>query len=255
MDDAGDPRQTEDARLASYLLGKLSPEEEARLEAQYLADAALQDRLGEAEDLLIDAYLEEELSPEDRAAFSARFLSSPRGARKLAVAQALVRVAATMPAGGAGRAPSRRRWIAGAAGALAAAGLAAAVALLWVRGDRGPAGPVASVTITLEPGATRSGGEPPMLTLPRGAPGATIHLLLDADNHATYHVTLLGAGDRPRWQQGDLRPAPAGTAPRRVLVVDLPAAALDEGQQTLVVGAGPAGVTPVAAYLFLVRRD
>jgi len=86
--------QTGDKLLMDYLLGKLLPAEEIRIEEQYVADPQRQDELVEIEDELVDRYLEGQLSQEERKEFEARFLSSPRGRRKLELARSLIAVAA-----------------------------------------------------------------------------------------------------------------------------------------------------------------
>ena len=49
--------QREDKLLMDYLLGKLLPAEETRLEQQYVGDPQRQDKLVEIEDELIDLSL------------------------------------------------------------------------------------------------------------------------------------------------------------------------------------------------------
>lgn len=83
----------QDQLLTDYLLGKLSPDEETRLEERYAADSSLQDELLSIEDELIECYLQGQLSATEKAQFEARFLSSPRGHQKLAFAKSLMVVA------------------------------------------------------------------------------------------------------------------------------------------------------------------
>ena len=79
----------EDGRLTAYLLGRLPPEEEEAVEAEYLGSADAYDRLQVAEDDLIDAYVGGHLPAEDVRRFEEHFLASPARRERVAFAQAL----------------------------------------------------------------------------------------------------------------------------------------------------------------------
>src|SRR5262249_52761011 len=84
-------------QMADYILGHLPEAEEARLEAQYLADPRFQEQLLFVEDELVDDYVHGRLSTADRALLETRFLASPRGRRKLEFVNSLVRLAGEEP--------------------------------------------------------------------------------------------------------------------------------------------------------------
>lgn len=67
-----------DEILSRYLLGRLSEEEQKRIEEQYFANDMVFERLRLAEDDLIERYLRDELGGEDRMQFESYFLCSRR---------------------------------------------------------------------------------------------------------------------------------------------------------------------------------
>jgi hypothetical protein len=103
-----------DGRLERYLLGHLSPDEEERVEVEYLAGEEAFALVQEAEHDLIDDYVAGHLSADDARRFEVRLLPRPEMAERVAFARALQ----------AGRAPARRRavphWLASAAAAVLA---------------------------------------------------------------------------------------------------------------------------------------
>src|SRR5437764_14981265 len=76
-------------RMVQYLLGQLSEQEQAELEARYLADDACFDELLATEDGLRDAYARGELSGRDREAFEQRLLATPQQRQKQDFARTL----------------------------------------------------------------------------------------------------------------------------------------------------------------------
>jgi hypothetical protein len=72
----------QEKRMVEYLLGKLSQDEQADLEAQYLADDSFFEEVLAVEDDLRDAYARGELSIEDRRAFEQRLLASAQQIEK-----------------------------------------------------------------------------------------------------------------------------------------------------------------------------
>jgi anti-sigma factor RsiW len=84
----------DDVLLIQYLLGNLSPDEQARVEDRAFADPNYLVTLQAVEVDLIDAYVNGELSPADRICFERQFLVSPERRKKVAFARDLARVAA-----------------------------------------------------------------------------------------------------------------------------------------------------------------
>ncbi|MET0551470.1 MAG: hypothetical protein ABW221_00430 [Vicinamibacteria bacterium] len=110
-----------DGRLGRYLLGHLSPEEEERLEIEYLAGADAFVLVQEAEHDLIDDYVAGRLSSDDVQRFEQRLLPRPEMEERIAFARAL---AAAQPV----RRAAARPWLGAAAAAvlaLVSAGLGA----------------------------------------------------------------------------------------------------------------------------------
>jgi hypothetical protein len=96
----------DDGRLAAYLLGRLSSEEEDAIEAEYLGAPEAYERLAAAEDEIIDAYAAGQLSADDARRFEERFLSTPSRRERVAFARALSALAAREPAHPPARRPS-----------------------------------------------------------------------------------------------------------------------------------------------------
>jgi len=78
--------------MTDYLLGKLSPEDQIRLEEQFFADDECFDQLVAVEDDLMYDYLRGRLPPADRQRFAQRFLGSPEDRANADFAQALLTV-------------------------------------------------------------------------------------------------------------------------------------------------------------------
>jgi hypothetical protein len=91
----------QEKRMAQYLLGQLSEQEQVELERQYLMDDALFEELLAIEDELRDTYVRGELSRADRQAFEQRLLILPRQKEKQEFARTLRQylVQAGTPAG------------------------------------------------------------------------------------------------------------------------------------------------------------
>jgi hypothetical protein len=230
--------EDQDRRLADYLLGRLADEEELRLETEYLADPAAQERLAVVEDDLVDAYARGALSSDERTRLEGRLLASPRGRRKLDLARALLAMSA-------GRSRMRR------VSFVAAAAAAALIAVLVVRGRTGEELVAMAPEIALQPGATRDVGAVQRARIPRGAQEVPFRLALEVDRHPNYQVSLLG-GAGARWVSAHLTSVATPTG--RALVVTMPATVLTAGQQTLVVSGADDG-KPLAQYSFSVERE
>jgi hypothetical protein len=76
-------------RLVGYLLGRLTQDEQERVEEFYLADAEHLELLLAAEDDLIDGYVRGELGARDRERFENFFLNSPGRRERVETARAL----------------------------------------------------------------------------------------------------------------------------------------------------------------------
>jgi hypothetical protein len=113
-----------DGRLDRYLLGHLSPEEEERLEIEYLGDGDAFVRVQAAEDDLIDDYANGRLSADDEGRFRERFLDRPEMAERVAFARAL----AATPARPLRSSP---RWLAAAAALFLAVSCGLLARLTW----------------------------------------------------------------------------------------------------------------------------
>jgi len=121
--------------LTQYLLGKLSDEEQVRVEDRAFADPQYLAAVEAREADLIDAYVRGELSEADRRAFEGRFLTSPKRRSKVEFAHALARVTDEAPrvAPEASGWYRIREWIPSWKPVLAFAGTAAAVAgISWL---------------------------------------------------------------------------------------------------------------------------
>ena len=113
-----------DGLLDRYLLGRLSPEEEERIEIEYLGDGDAFARVQAAEDDLIDDYAGSRLSADDEARFRERFLDRPEMAERVAFARAL----AATPARPLRSSP---RWLAAAAALFLAVSCGLLARLTW----------------------------------------------------------------------------------------------------------------------------
>src|SRR6266545_325170 len=80
----------QERELAEYLLGRLSSEEQVRLEDRYMADDEVHEDLLATADDLIHAYLGGRLSPEDRRDFEGHFLASRRRRQRFEFVRTLV---------------------------------------------------------------------------------------------------------------------------------------------------------------------
>ena len=270
-------KQTDqDEPLVRYLLGTLPEAEELRLEAEYLADAAAQERLVVIEDELVDAYVRNQLSRTDCERLEARFLASPRGQQKLALARSVLALA--------GHALEsrrvRRRWL----GIAAAAAVAAIVGLVMSQrgGWRRPSGteraieqrepapraPVAAdpprtpseplpeqrvAFARLEPGLSRDVGALRRIHVPAAATHLTLELHLDADRHPSYRALLLGAGEKARWHARGLQSRRVRDG--RAIVLQIPITLFRNAEYTLVLSPDEPGATPVAEFGFAIRLD
>jgi hypothetical protein len=94
-------------QLDRYLLGRLSPDEQASVEARLFESGDLLPLVQDAAERLIDRYLEDDLSPEDRIAFERHFASSRWRQEQVAFRRTLA--TALRPSSGAPTPPSAGR--------------------------------------------------------------------------------------------------------------------------------------------------
>ena len=235
-------------RLVAYLLGRLSPPEQAELEEEYFVDDGLHEQLKATADDLVHAYLSGVLSREDRERFETYFLASEEQQHRFEFIRGLrdhVGSPDTRPL--VSRAPGRRRismWAAAAAVLL----VFAVSALLWRWPERGAETargpeptPSPDVERTLALKATPRLAEPPALVrLERTASGSmdvalparadTVRFEVAVDGvQPSYEAILRTFAGREVWRRKLLMPERTG-APLRFRV---PAALLAAGEYVL----------------------
>ncbi|MFT3916908.1 MAG: hypothetical protein QM704_23335 [Anaeromyxobacteraceae bacterium] len=253
-----------DGKLRRYLLGELPGPEAEALEAGYVADPELVERIREAETDLVDDYAAGLLEGEDLRAFEGHYLASAAHRARVAVARALVRAAAAR----APEAPRRRSRPRLGAALAAAAVLSAVTAGVWlVRGGVAPR-PAPSPAVTaaapavpphaaprpapvvvafaVSPLRLRGAGGLPALRLPPGADDVELRLEGEVAPRGALRFELRTAGGEAV-ASGPARP---GTSPRAVAVLTVPAARL-AADDYLVTLEGDAGDVPLR-YAFRV---
>lgn len=272
--------QREDKLLMDYLLGKLLPAEETRMEEQYVGDPQRQDKLVEIEDELIDCYLEGQLSQEERKEFEARFLSSHRGRRKLELARSLIAVAAEV--NGTKAVPkSSARMVLGPFRlftrisfrfALAAIVLVLLLVLTWsIRNRLGrdqqqivvkptPTVPannpeeapqaMAIASVVLQP-VSREIVRLQEVKLNSGINQFRLQLEVEG-NRKSYAAKLLSGG-QIKWAGRGLRVQSTNSA--RTIAILLPATLFESGEYTVLLSSDQEPGTPLAEYSFVVRKD
>ena len=276
MREAGDNKQ-----MADYILGNLPEAEEARLEAEYLADPRLQEELLFVEDELVDDYVHGLLSTADQAHLEARFFASPRGRRKLEFVNSLVRLAGEEGSGEkhhpqVNRLPSAkavsdrsipvRRMLA------LAAVLLFVLALGWSfrekllhrsepaqqrgPGSKSPSPPklgenAVVVSILLEP-TSRNVDHVQRATIPAGTQEINIQVAVGPALHDSYRLTLMNARDQVKWSGSDLKLRPAQSG--NVIDLHLPVSAFESGEYTLLLSPNANGARPIAEYVFVIEK-
>src|SRR5262245_54608591 len=113
----------DDSRLARYLLGELTPEEQDALEREFFSDDETFDLLEAVEDDLLDDYVAGALEPRRAERLRVALRTSAAGPERLAFARALRRAVARAEAAEAARTAAGRPWL----WPSLAAGLAAAL--------------------------------------------------------------------------------------------------------------------------------
>lgn len=278
----------EETRLTDYLLGRLSPQEAASIEQQYLADPAFHDALRAAERDLIDRYVHGELrDPEE---FETRYLVSPARRERVAFAraldQALTRAPGIEEAAHARSTAWRRALdrVLGAPLAVAAALVIAVAGWLLVASRPAPPQPtpapaarsepgrvaekpppdaallpratpeveVRVATLVLTPTATRSSDRTPTLGIER-ATEVRLELYPESIDFDRYRAAIRSADGQEIWRQEQL--APVTTASGPAIIVTLPADRLRADDYTVrLSGVGRGQAEEVAGYSFRVTR-
>lgn len=276
MREADDNKQ-----MADYILGHLPEAEEARLEAEYLADPRLQEQLLFVEDELVDDYVHGRLSRADQAHLQARFLASPRGRRKLEFVNSLVRLAGEEPSREKQRPEVNRLSLAKPVSDRAfpiRRMLAAAAVLLFVlalgwsfrekllyrfeqaqRKGPGVESPSPSragekpavVSILLEP-TSRDVDHVQRATISAGTPEINLQVAIGTFLHDSYRVAVVNARDQVKWSGSGLKPRP--TQSGNVIDLHLSASALESGEYTLLLSPNASGARPIAEYVFVIEK-
>lgn len=263
---------TADIDLRRYLLGQLSGEAAADLEAAYFDDDALRARIEREEEALIEAYLLETLDASTRGAFDRAYRPVPARWARVETTRALLAAAAADAARPASASPVarpapaswwREAWL--PAGLAAAAALVLAVWQPWrvapaaqpdtavataptpdasapgasiARSAPAPAPLPAMVSVTLTAGLTRDNGASARVDLPPGGAALTLVLARDGADWAGRSVTIRNVDTAAEWQ-GPARPRrgtdPAGTA----AIVEVPAGAVNRGDYVVAVAGAP----------------
>jgi len=86
------------ARIRDYLLGRLSDEEEEKLEERLMVDDELFEELEISKGEIVEEYSAGELSQSDRQSFEERYLASPEGRERFTFSVALDRLGQRKPA-------------------------------------------------------------------------------------------------------------------------------------------------------------
>lgn len=276
MKEADDNKQ-----MADYILGHLPEAEEARLEAQYLADPRLQEQLLFVEDELVDDYVHGRLLTADRAHLETRFLASPRGRRKLEFVNSLVRLAGEEPSREKQPPEVNRLSLAKPVSDRAfpiRRMLAAVAALLFVLilgwsfrekllhrfeqaeprrpGAESPSPPRAGenavvVSILLEP-TSRDVDHVQRATIPPGTQEINLRVAVGSFLHDSYRVAVMSGNDQVKWSGSGLKPR--STQSGNVIDLHLPASAFESGEYTLLLSPNASDARPIAEYVFVIEK-
>ena len=266
-------REAEDL-LKRYLLGRLEPEEQERLEKQLLTNDDYFEELSVAEDELIDSYVRGSLSEPDRERFVQHFLAAPERRQKLSFAEALnryvtvARVAEPQPAtANGGRPPVWKRFMPASLRTqtpLLSLSLTAALVIVifgaswlivknvWLRDQSREEPGSATLAITLRPGLERDSGEIKRVILAGGVSTVQLQLELSRDEYQSYRAVLQTDDGREVLSADKLKPE--SLANGRVVTLSLRASRLVRGDyQIKLSGSDPGGrLEEIGKYHFRV---
>lgn len=272
-----------DASLRQFLLGNVTDEERQQIEALFLTDAEMKERVLEVEEELIDDYLEEALTTEDREQFLLQYGQTPEQQRKLRIAQSIREWAAaemaepqSVPIAVSGGSLSTRWRMKPALGislALAAMILVVASVWLWSLNEQrnrhfaaeqelaqlnsasySPENPSQNLSLDLSPVAVRSAEQ-----IPEIKPRADVRVVelklpwVQNDRYSTYQAEVRRADGAELFTIRNLQPV---SEPGYAVRVRLPVRMLRRGQyQIRLRGVTEAeSFSPVEEYRFSVSE-
>ncbi len=96
---------------ARFLLGKLTEEENVKIEVEFFSENNHFENIIIAENDLIDEYVNGSLSPEDKRLFENRLLLNPRQRQRVEFAKTLAKYASNLPAENQDSTPSESKWL------------------------------------------------------------------------------------------------------------------------------------------------
>jgi anti-sigma factor RsiW len=240
-------QQTEN-EIRDYLLGRISGEEQSRVEERLITDSAYFERVELAEDDLIEEYVRGELSASEREGFENHFLCTPERQQRVGMARTLRGVLSEEPEPLALPQPVRwpkTAWLALAATLLVSIGTIAYL-LLHVANVRETAAnrerewqqrlsEPAPVSFLLLPDVVMRGTESKesSLLLPAMHQPVQLDLALDPDTEvpAGSRILLRTVDGVQVWHETNV--SVTGAPPRRTIQLTLPAGVLVPGRYRL----------------------
>lgn len=249
-----------EASMMRYLLGELSPDEQAELDERAFVDDAWEEDRDTAADELIDAYLAGALRPDARERFEVHFLASAAHRERFQLVRDLRTVLAREGAALSPSVPVRRTLVWSAA---AAALVAALAAVFFFARSQAPeqlvavATPAPTATVVATPVAEETREPAPTRTLTVAVADAsrsikvalgpelrTVRFAIPVpeDGTPSYAVTV-SQGAETVWQREDLVPREAG-AP---IEASVPAHLLAGGEVLSIEGESVRGASPAPA--------
>ena len=284
------PNTVDERLLVRYLLGRVDPQEQERIEQRYLSEPEFHEELKATERDLIDQYVHGELP--DPKEFERQFLSSPQRRQKVEFARALRQSLAAASLGDAGAVPDLARpktsasvwtWRLAAAAVLVIIG--AALLVMWQGrvatnqianqappqpaqgvspptpnaepGPETPSPPAAPgirvATFVLLPSLTRDGDETRTLAI---APGVDVRLQLtfEPGDYDTYRVDMRTADGDEIWRGDGLRTI--RTTSGDAVVITVPGTRLGDQDYTIRINGVSARkeIELAATYYFRVQK-
>ena len=286
-----------------YLLGDLPEAEQVALEQKYFADGEKFEQVWSLENELVDSYVRERLTRQERALFERNYLTTPRHQQRVAVAKSLVSAADETLAEEKNETARETRETSSwwttllalfqlpqmALGAAAALLLLTLVGYWYLRSasispqqiaKNGPdsqppttsqtpvptpsvaphqATPTPQISPTAQPavpavlafalgGGLRKPGDVQSLTVPSGTKQVRLQMKLEGDEYSSYQIKLRSAGGKDVLTQLSLRPAPN----KKSVAVNIPANKLAPGDYILTLSGitGANEIEEVNQYLF-----
>jgi hypothetical protein len=107
-------------------------------------------------------------------------------------------------------------------------------------------------SVILKP-TSRNVDQAPRVRISRNILRVRFELALDAGNHKTYQVALLGTGDDVKWSGHGFKPLESSSG--KSVMLTLPATLFENGQYTLVLSPDEDGSSPIAEYNFVVKQE